>query len=514
MPESQTYHLHPYGWEDDPEQERFKLSTLDYLSACTYNMYALFFRLDESLSSTAVDALKAGLERTLSQARHLCGTIEKDPDGGHSFTKKKDSTVKFVVQWVDKDPAYPSIDEIEATHFSAVRLGDLKRWSVQPMTYGEKSEAHPDASPAVAAYKANFVRGGLVFIMHHHHYANDVMGWAGLTHQLAENCYAVLNHTPFPLWDPANLDVSRLTKPDPAEEDKVDGPTPPQPTEDQLPGIALLFHLPKSKAAELKRLATPKAADGSWISTYDAFSAFILRTLTRLRAPVYKLDTSKPLFWAEAVDMRRRMHSPPVPARLQGNVMSAAMNINAPAEITHPTIADIISHANPDGEAEWPLWRLASYIRQLTNSVTQERLDAVLTMVSRVRDKAALKLRIDCQPLMSILQTDHRDANVSQADFGFARPITYRHLLDFVTPGLIIIYPPRVGSGPHGDDEGCEFSIVYERELSQTLIDDPQWNAYFEFRGVDAVDISSAPEAPEYRYPSQHLYVDGSYGYM
>jgi hypothetical protein len=82
MPESQTYHLHPYGWEDDPEEERFKLSTLDYLSACTYNMYALFFRLDESLSSTAVEALKAGLERTLSQARHLCGTIEKDSEKG------------------------------------------------------------------------------------------------------------------------------------------------------------------------------------------------------------------------------------------------------------------------------------------------------------------------------------------------------------------------------------------------------------------------------------------------
>ena len=71
-----------------------------------------------------------------------------------------------------------------------------------------------------------------------------------------------------------------------------------------------------------------------------------------------------------------------------------------------------------------------------------------------------------------------------------------------------------MGSGPHGDDEGCEFSIVYERELAQTLIDDPEWNAYFEFRGVDAVDISSTPEAPEYRYPSQHLYVDGSDGYM
>ncbi|KAL4811961.1 hypothetical protein BDW67DRAFT_179148 [Aspergillus spinulosporus] len=418
MPEPLTYQLHPYGLENDPEEERFKLSTLNYLSACTYSMYALFFRLDESLSSTALDALKA----------------------------VKCSTVKFVVQWVDKDPAYTSSDEIEASYFSTVRLGDLKPWS--------------------------------------------------LAHQLAENCHAILSDTPFAPWDPANLDLSRLTKPEPAEEDKVDGPAPSQPNKDQLPVIALLFHLPRSKAAELKRLATPEAKAGGWISTYDAFSPFILRTLTRLRAPAHKPDTSKPISWVDAVDMGRRVHSPPVPARLQGNVMSAALNTNAPPEIIHPTIADIISPADDSGKVEWPLWKLASYIRQLTNSVAREGLDAMLTML-RIHDKAALKLRIDCQLLISILQTDHQDTNIPQADLGVARSITYRYLLDFVTSAFILIYPARVGSGPHGGDEGCEFPIVYECELAQTLIDDPEWNSFFEFRGVDAVDVASTPEVPK-----------------
>jgi hypothetical protein len=48
MPKILEYQLHPMGWQNDPEEERFKLSTLDYLSAMTYNNYALFFKLDDS----------------------------------------------------------------------------------------------------------------------------------------------------------------------------------------------------------------------------------------------------------------------------------------------------------------------------------------------------------------------------------------------------------------------------------------------------------------------------------
>jgi hypothetical protein len=47
MPKVEEFQLHPLGWENDPEEERFKLSTLDYLSAMTYNNYALFFKLED-----------------------------------------------------------------------------------------------------------------------------------------------------------------------------------------------------------------------------------------------------------------------------------------------------------------------------------------------------------------------------------------------------------------------------------------------------------------------------------
>ncbi|KAE8152514.1 transferase family-domain-containing protein [Aspergillus avenaceus] len=458
VPRQEVYQIHPLGWETDPEEERFKVSTLDYLSACTYNNYALFFKLDDVDKERIVSILKAGLERTLSQVRHLCGTIEKDETGGHSFVKKKDSAVQFVVQWLDlAGDHFPSYEKISNSHFCSTVLGDLSLWSVNPMTYGEKPEAHPNSSPTVAAYKANFIRGGLVFNMHHHHYANDVMGWAGLAHQLAENCYAVANQTAFPLWEPACIGFPRLMK-EVAKSEEVDGPTSPERHPDHGAGVSLLFHLPKSKAAELKRLTMPNEG---WISTYDAFSVFIWRTLTRINTPVFKPDMSAHLFWAEAVDMRRRIHDPKPPARIQGNVMFAALSDTAP--VARPTVAEIIS--------EWPLSKLASYVRQMTDSL---------------RDKTAVNIRVDSYPPMSVLQTDHRDANITAANFGFATPTTYRHLFDCITQGVVIIYPPRT-TFP-GSDEGCEFAIFYEKALAKNLIDDPEWNEYFEYRGIDAED--------------------------
>lgn len=179
MPNQTTYELHPGGWEDDPEEERFKLSTLDYLVSRVYNSYALFFRIDQDADKHKIaNLLKQGLSKTLSQARHLCGFIEKDQSGGHSFVKQKASTVQYVVQHLDgpeDEGKYPTFTELERNHFLTVALGRLDIYSVALMTYGEKQEAMLDNLPKVAAFKANFIPGGFVFMMHHHHAANDAM---------------------------------------------------------------------------------------------------------------------------------------------------------------------------------------------------------------------------------------------------------------------------------------------------------------------------------------------------
>lgn len=474
----EVYHLHPYGWENSPQEERFKISTLDYLSAVTYTHFAVYFRLDDVDKPKTAAVLKEGLERTLAQVGHLCSTIETDPEGGHSFTKRKDSTVQLVIQWLDTPEdaeKFSSMDDMENSSFAGLTLGDFGNWSIEPMTYGEKPEAHPDVSPITSAFMVNFVRGGFVLITHMHHYANDAMGWAGLIHQLAENCYAIENKTPYPTWDQSCNDLSIVCKPDPPAEQSIDGPPAPQLHPDQKPGQCILFHLPKSKAAELKRLATPQ--DGTWISTYDACTAFIWRTVTRLRHPVFNPPLQAPIFWCEGADMRRRTKNPPVHPRIQHNYLWAALSDKAPfPELTH---GEVISGKS--------LWELAAYIRKMTNTQSPENLDAALTAVSYIKDKTSLNIRINSKPPMSILTTDHRAANVTKADFGFARPLCHRHLQQGfgVTVGVHVVYPPKLNKNPDSD-EGDMFALMYEKDLTSDLINDKEFAKFFEYRGVDS----------------------------
>lgn len=126
------------------------------------------------------------------------------------------------------------------------------------------------------------------------------------------------------------------------------------------------------------------------------------------------------------------------------------------------------------------------YIRQLTNSTTEENLDIALSAIAPVRDKPALFLRTDSFPPMSNFTTDWRDTRPCDADFGFGKSHAFRFPFDTVTPGLTVVYPVRTSNPLAGEDEGNEFSIGFERELARGLIEDPEWNRYFEYRGVDA----------------------------
>ncbi|KAL4737601.1 hypothetical protein BDV11DRAFT_206611 [Aspergillus similis] len=466
MPKQEVFELRPVGWESDPPDEYFKLSTLDYCVAQVYTNYALIFQLSDADKSKIISVLRRGLEITLSQCRQLCGVLEEHPDGGLCFHKKRQDTVQFHVQWLDgaedKD-TYPSFEDLEKRHFVSQALGNIKTWTVPPMTYGEKPEAQPASHPKASAFKASFIRGGLVFMMHHHHYCNDIMGWAGELHQLADNCAALWKSPDAPAlppWDCSCLDRSRVTKPDPPEDQRVDGPVSPLPHPDHKVGQWLLFHLPKSKAAELKKIASPE--DGSyWISSYDAYMAYIWRALSKHRAKLFNPDPKLNLLWGEA--------------RIQGNVVFVALSTQNPTP--QLTVEEVISTA--------PLSKLAWYIRQLTNSVTEEGLDTALSAIAPVRDKTALFLRTDSFPPMSNFTTDWRDARPCDADFGFGKPHAFRFPLNTATNGLLVVYPVRTNNAPAGEDEGNEFCIGFEKELARALIEDPEWTRYFEFRGVD-----------------------------
>jgi hypothetical protein len=385
--------------------------------------------------------------------------------------------VKYVVQHLDRAAdRFPNFDDIANAHFASNSLGDVGILSNAPMTFGEKPEAHANNHPAISSFKVNFIPGGIIFNMHMHHYSNGLPGWASFTKQLAENCYAITHKTEFPSFDPRCLDRDFLTFLVGPEEQEVDAPPRPDHHPGHRPAQSLLFHLRKSRAAELKKAAWP--ADGSWISTYDAVCALMWRVFSRIREPVYKPDRDSHLVWVEGVNMLKRF--PDLPTRMQGNI---SFDTTSTTSVVPPlTAAEIISEA--------PLSKLASYVRQTTNSVTIDMLAKQLQKIEPVRNKEDLSVRVDAFPPMTLIITDWREADICNADFGFAKPTAFRHLFDTVAEGLVIVYPPH--DGPAGDDEGIELQVAFEKELVSELVTDPEWTTYFEFRGVDAEGASKS----------------------
>ncbi|KAK1573695.1 uncharacterized protein LY79DRAFT_583456 [Colletotrichum navitas] len=360
----------------------------------------------------------------------------EDIEGGYSFVKRKESTVQFVVHQLDPRGNYPSLDDIEQSYFSGHSLQDINLWSVPGLTWGEESpEADPDNSPVVAA---------------------------DFTRQLPENCHAVTRSTNFPICNPANVDVSRFTKNLPADS-LVNRPAVAPKHPDHKMQQAVLFHLPKSKADKLKKLAMPTGTEAPWISTYDAMCAYVWRMLSKIRAPVYNPDSSSPLWWGKAVNMRPRLHNPAVPDRLMRDAVAGAFSDTAPVPPLPP--GEVISDA--------PLSKLASYIRALTESCTEEHVERLIDFIAPIRDKRTISLRVDSHPPMSMFFTDHRSADVSSFDFGFAKPITYRHMWeDLLTAGVVLIYAPVQSSGNfcdrHGERPGSKVEIVGTSGIGKT----------------------------------------------
>lgn len=625
-PKEVVHHVHPSGWEADPEEERFKLSLFDPIILVVYCHFALYLRLDDD-SPDARDKiariLRQGLARTLSQVRHLCGKLEKDPEGGFSFVKKRETTVKFVVKTLD-GPEFPSIDDIEKASFSCSSLRDLKAFSLadreslvpfffprlfscvslfyipfwivsgialrlhrpdgpcfswllcnpqhvrapssaleilppshlhrsllspppthshqiplsglarpqalgrddtkltksgpthrarnHTVPYGEgRPESNPNNSPTISGFQLNFVRGGAVLSSHVHHWATDVVGWSNFARQLADNCRALHAATSgagvvaadereeaallassatvrWPSWDPASIDVSRFTRAAPPADQLVDGPPvvprhPGHPREQQ----ALLFHLPRSRAEKIKAMAQPDPAASSgssdmpsWVSTYDAMCAFIWRHLTRARLAYYKPDLDGPMPWfGESVDMRPRFREPaPTPPRMIRNMLAGAFSEVA-THVAMPTVREVSS-----GEA--PLSRVAQYIRQMTDSVTQQSVEGLLEYIRTLRDQQSVSFNLMSKPPMSFFVTDHRPADVSSCDFGFGSPLTHRFLTgDDISANMTLVYPATRRSNEPGSDEGTIWSITMEKDVVPALLKDPEWCEFFEYRGLD-----------------------------
>lgn len=260
------------------------------------------------------------------------------------------------------------------------------------------------------------------------------------------------------------------------KDERIDGPPLPPPY--PHPELAsMLVHIPRSKAAQLKRLATPPAGEGRWISTYDAVSAFVWRHMTRVRmSHLYhaQVDPASTPYFVEAVDLRPRFHNPDMPPRFMRNAVAGGFSPSAP--VTPLTVDEIAS-------AEKPLSGVAAYIRALTDSVTQAHVEGLMGVIALIRDKRSISLNLKSLGPLAVWITSHREADPSHYDSGFGRPKTHRLLWGGdLDNGLVTIYPAIATDRP---DEGWSIGIVMEKELVPKLLEDAEWTDFAQCRSVE-----------------------------
>lgn len=163
-----------------------------------------------------------------------------------------------------------------------------------------------------------------------------------------------------------------------------------------------------------------------------------------------------------------------LPARFQGNALLAPTTHDLQDRLS---MADVIFEA--------PLWKLASCIRQVTDTATPEALQALLDKASLVRDKTELHHFTTPLTTMSLGITDVREPPIFDANFGFGQFKAFRHFFyPFCPESLIVIYPPRPLD--EGEDAGCEFHVPMEKELAEGFLDDPDVRYYFDFSVFEA----------------------------
>lgn len=119
-----------------------------------------------------------------------------------------------------------------------------------------------------------------------------------------------------------------------------------------------LLHLPKSKAAKLKRFAT--LDNGRLISKY-APCAYPWRVLSKVRAALYMPSQDTLLWRGKAATLRPRLYSPPLAQRLMRNALSCAFSDTA--SVPPLTVAEVVDRAS--------LGKLAYYTRSLADSCNE-----------------------------------------------------------------------------------------------------------------------------------------------
>ncbi|KAF1944038.1 hypothetical protein EJ02DRAFT_399503 [Clathrospora elynae] len=482
--QSTELHIHPTGWEANPESEIFPISLLGVIMPKIYVLITEVFSLPDNADVDAITkSMVAGLEFSLSQAQNriLTGTLQTDATSGEMWVeKKKVSTVSLQVKHMLGEKEFPSYHELADKDFPASLLAGNK---LLPESVTAKQFLSPlgdnDGNDIpVATFQLNFIKGGFILAVAVHHVLSDGPGCEGFLTTWAENTVAAANATPFvptkETWrfEGSPMDIGKheaskmLGRAFPLVKD-VGGPRPPPPADFKMPSLVnQMWHFPKSKAETLKKQASSGVKEG-WISTYDAVMALLWSSVTRARFDLLKPDINSRIILIHGVDTRK-VWDPPLPERFLGVGALGAL-------CDSMTISDVMEPSNHS--------KLAMAVRSSIKEITPKYLTGLLQWIADRDDKRYLELDIS-----SFLGPDFAGSSwaamksYERHDFGFGCPKALRWPCPQFE-GFVFVYPSRAAQKLSSEDEGIEVCVCLEESCMQKLLQDEELLKYAHPRG-------------------------------
>lgn len=260
--------------------------------------------------------LETGLARLSTDIPWIAGQVtNSSPDGStHYRIVPYEPTPKFIVRDHRSSPSMPTMDTLRQRRFPCSLLHEsniASHMTFQPGVAG----SGPEPS-VVFAVQANLISGGIILTFVAHHQAMDLVALGRIMNLLSMICNDgsmttedrvisnMARYTILPLLPESHPEISDPS-PDNDPTKAISDPTNID-TETLAPNcVWSYFSFSEPSLAALKTLTMEsRTPTTSYISTDDALSAFIWRSITRSRT--HRLDGAIKTTMSRAVDMRDR----------------------------------------------------------------------------------------------------------------------------------------------------------------------------------------------------------------
>ncbi|KAL4930443.1 transferase family-domain-containing protein [Aspergillus undulatus] len=365
-----------------------QLTALERIGPKGYLRYVFPFQLEDNYDLDKVArVLRAGYEALTRRIIEVGCEAVPDPDskqkGVMKLQKLDDSNVdKGVAGIVVKDlrDSFPeTYEELKEKNFPVASFDadTVCRRSVWPV---------PGERLPISLVQANFIQGGLLLSWCIFHMAGDGTSFYVWTKVWAEECRRAQGidiTDPVELPDAIWTDRKQVEKPSGRNAGRIeDHPeytllpfTPPgaPPKMMSLSHRGQVFYFSPESLAALKAEASPANAtepsDQSWISTNDALSALVWRTVMAVQSPLETLDGDPVSVFNIAIDGRQRTNPRVHPNTLGCFLEYVAVSAPIRKMLTTLSIAD-----------------LAILIRKAILRAGEEFTDDVVTLVEKLED--------------------------------------------------------------------------------------------------------------------------------